>query len=67
VVHALREHGVDIMTACEQGVCGTCITRVLEGEVDHRDMYLTEEERACNEQFLPCCSRARSKVLVLDL
>jgi vanillate O-demethylase ferredoxin subunit len=48
-------------------VCGTCITRVLEGEVDHRDMYLTEDERACNEQFLPCCSRARSKVLVLDL
>jgi vanillate O-demethylase ferredoxin subunit len=58
---------VDIMTACEQGVCGTCITRVLEGEVEHRDMYLTEEERASNEQFLPCCSRARSKVLVLDL
>ncbi len=67
VVHALREHGVDIMTACEQGVCGTCITRVLEGEVEHRDMYLTEEERASNEQFLPCCSRARSKLLVLDL
>jgi vanillate monooxygenase ferredoxin subunit len=67
IVHALREHGVDIMTACEQGVCGTCITRVLEGEVDHRDMYLTDEERASNEQFLPCCSRARSKVLVLDL
>ncbi len=67
VVHALRVHGVDIMTACEQGVCGTCITRVLEGEVEHRDMYLTEEERASHEQFLPCCSRARSKLLVLDL
>lgn len=67
VVEALREKGVDIMTACEQGVCGTCITRVLEGEVDHRDMYLTEEERACNDQFTPCCSRARSAVLVLDL
>ena len=41
--------------------------RVLEGEVDHRDMYLTDEEKAANEQFMPCCSRARSKLLVLDL
>ena len=67
IVDALRPHGVDIMTSCEQGVCGTCITRVLEGEVDHRDMYLTDEERASNEQFMPCCSRAKSKLLVLDL
>ncbi|RQO82726.1 PDR/VanB family oxidoreductase [Acidovorax sp. FJL06] len=67
VVEALRGHGIDILTSCEQGVCGTCLTRVLEGEVDHRDMYLTEEEKAANEQFMPCCSRARSKLLVLDL
>jgi vanillate O-demethylase ferredoxin subunit len=67
VVEALRQEGIDILTSCEQGVCGTCITRVLEGEVEHRDMYLTEEEKACNEQFMPCCSRARSKLLVLDL
>lgn len=67
VVHALQEHGIEILTSCEQGVCGTCITRVLEGEPDHRDMYFTEEERAKNDQFTPCCSRARSKVLVLDL
>ena len=67
VVEALRKEGIDILTSCEQGVCGTCITRVLEGEVDHRDLYLTDEEKACNEQFMPCCSRARSKLLVLDL
>ncbi|CAN7640869.1 PDR/VanB family oxidoreductase [Acidovorax sp. Leaf78] len=67
IVEALRGQGIDIMTSCEQGVCGTCITRVLEGEVDHRDMYLTDEEKASNEQFMPCCSRARSKLLVLDL
>lgn len=67
IVDALRGQGIDIMTSCEQGVCGTCITRVLEGEVDHRDMYLTDEEKASNEQFMPCCSRARSKLLVLDL
>ncbi len=67
VVEALRSEGIDILTSCEQGVCGTCLTRVLEGEVDHRDMYLTDEEKAANEQFMPCCSRARSKLLVLDL
>jgi len=67
VVEALRGHGIDILTSCEQGVCGTCLTRVLEGEVDHRDMYLTDDEKAANEQFTPCCSRARGKLLVLDL
>jgi vanillate monooxygenase ferredoxin subunit len=67
VVQALQSHGVEILTSCEQGVCGTCITRVLEGEPDHRDMYFTEEERAKNDQFTPCCSRARSAALVLDL
>ncbi|ROZ62113.1 PDR/VanB family oxidoreductase [Ramlibacter sp. WS9] len=67
VVHALQAQGVDILTSCEQGVCGTCITRVLEGEPDHRDLYFTDEEKARNDQFTPCCSRARSKTLVLDL
>jgi len=63
----LKDHGIEILTSCEQGVCGTCITRVLEGEPDHRDMYFTDEEKAKNDQFTPCCSRAKSKTLVLDL
>lgn len=67
VVQALQAQGIDILTSCEQGVCGTCITRVLEGEPDHRDLYFTDEEKARNDQFTPCCSRARSRVLVLDL
>lgn len=67
VVQALAAHGVEIQTSCEQGVCGTCLTRVLAGEPDHRDAYLTDDERAANDQFLPCCSRARSGMLVLDL
>lgn len=67
VVHALQKHGVDILVSCEQGVCGTCITRVLDGECDHRDLYFTDEEKARNDQFTPCCSRAKSKMLVLDL
>lgn len=67
VVQALGKHGIEIMVSCEQGVCGTCITRVLEGECDHRDMYFTDEEKAKNDQFTPCCSRAKSATLVLDL
>ena len=67
VVQALAGIGVEVQTSCEQGVCGTCLTRVLSGEPEHRDMYLTEDEQAACDQFLPCCSRAKSARLVLDL
>jgi len=64
---ALIAAGVSLLTSCEQGVCGTCLTRVVAGEPDHKDLYLTPEERAANDQFTPCCSRSRSPRLVLDL
>lgn len=67
VVAALAKHGIEILTSCEQGVCGTCLTRVLEGEPDHRDSYLTDEEKAAGDQLLPCCSRSKTPLLVLDI
>jgi vanillate O-demethylase ferredoxin subunit len=67
VISALAEAGVDVPFSCEQGVCGTCLTRVIKGTPDHRDLYLTPEEQAANDQFLPCCSRAKTPRLVLDL
>jgi len=67
ITKLLREHGIDIPTSCEEGVCGTCLTRVLEGEPDHRDVFLSKKERARNDQMLLCCSRAKSRKLVLDL
>jgi len=67
VVQALAAAGVEVQTSCEQGVCGTCLTRVLDGTPEHRDQYLTPEEQAANDCFTPCVSRARSKQLVLDL
>jgi len=67
VIQALQAHGVEVLVSCEQGVCGTCITRVLEGECDHRDLYFTDEEKAKNDQFTPCISRAKGGLLVLDL
>ncbi|MBV4551933.1 PDR/VanB family oxidoreductase [Pseudomonas sp. SWRI102] len=67
VVQVLESHGVEVPISCEQGVCGTCLTRVLEGVPEHRDMFLTEAEQALNDQFTPCCSRSRTPLLVLDL
>jgi vanillate O-demethylase ferredoxin subunit len=67
VAQALARTGVDVPVACEQGICGTCLTRVLEGQPDHRDLFLSPEEQARNDQFTPCCSRAKTPLLVLDL
>jgi vanillate O-demethylase ferredoxin subunit len=63
----LLEKGINIPVSCEEGVCGTCITTVLEGEPDHKDFYFSEEEKARSNQIMPCCSRSVSPVLVLDL
>ena len=67
IVDALREHGIIIPVSCEQGICGTCLTGVLQGEPEHNDMFLSDEEKAANAQMTLCCSRARSELLVLDL
>lgn len=67
ITQALSAAGIEIPMSCEQGVCGTCLTRVLKGEPDHRDLYLSDEEKAKNDQMLLCCSRSKSTLLVLDL
>ncbi|MGJ7546275.1 PDR/VanB family oxidoreductase [Variovorax sp. LT1R16] len=64
---ALLRAGLDLSLSCEQGVCGTCITTVLRGVPDHRDLYFTDAEHARNDCFTPCCSRAKTPRLVLDL
>lgn len=67
IIRALADAGVFVPTSCEQGICGTCLTPVLSGMPDHRDQYLTEEEQAAGQLILPCCSRAKSARLVLEL
>lgn len=67
ILDTLRDHGVDVPYSCTEGVCGTCETRVLEGVPDHRDLILTEAERASNKTMLICCSGSKSEKLVLDL
>lgn len=67
IVQALAAIGVEVEVSCEQGICGTCLCDVVEGIPDHRDSFLTEEERADNDQMMLCCSRSKSPRLVLDL
>jgi phthalate 4,5-dioxygenase reductase subunit len=64
ILEALRAHGVDVTSSCESGTCGTCRTRLLAGEADHRDLVLSEHEHADN--IMVCVSRARSDEIVID-
>ncbi|MFE1023988.1 PDR/VanB family oxidoreductase [Streptomyces sp. NPDC058818] len=67
VLDAVRASGVEVLFSCTEGTCGTCETDVVEGEPDHRDSVLTDEERAAGETMLICVSRCRGRRLVLDL
>ncbi|MBT9383560.1 PDR/VanB family oxidoreductase [Pseudooceanicola sp. CBS1P-1] len=67
IVQALTGIGIAVEVSCEQGICGTCLCDLLEGEADHRDSFLTDAEKAEGDQIMLCCSRAKSQKLVLDL
>jgi vanillate monooxygenase ferredoxin subunit len=67
IAEALEDEGVFVPMSCEAGMCGTCVTPVLEGVPDHRDQVLSPEERAAGDKMTVCCSRAHSDRLVLDL
>lgn len=64
-LHAIQNTGVALESACEGGVCGACKVRWLEGEPIHRDLCLTESERA--QYFMPCVGGCNSPKLVIDL
>ena len=67
VFDVVQEAGVSMLGSCHEGICGTCEQIVLDGEVDHRDSILTEDEQALNETMMICVSRCRSDRLTLDL
>ena len=67
VVEVLADLGIVLPVSCGQGLCGTCLTPVLAGEPEHRDLFLSAAEHAANDRFTPCCSRAKGERLVLDL
>ena len=65
IVEVLRENGFYVDTCCEDGYCGTCLTPYVEGEPEHRDTVLDEDDR--KRYVLICCARSRTPMLVLDL
>jgi ferredoxin-NADP reductase/nitrite reductase/ring-hydroxylating ferredoxin subunit len=67
LLHALQEQGIEVEASCEQGVCGSCFTNVLAGDIEHHDLYLSAAEKASGRCMMPCVSRARAGTLVLDL
>ncbi|MGW2952107.1 PDR/VanB family oxidoreductase [Streptomyces eurythermus] len=67
VLRAVEEAGVQVLSSCREGTCGTCETTVLEGTVDHRDSLLTPAEREAHDTMMICVSRAACPRLVLDL
>ncbi len=67
IIEALEAGGVDVMYDCQRGDCGICQTEVINGTPDHRDVVLSEEERASGKVMQICVSRAKSARLVLDL
>ena len=64
ILEALRAHGLTVPSSCESGTCGSCRTRLLQGEADHRDLVLADAERADN--IMVCVSRAKSEEITID-
>jgi ferredoxin-NADP reductase len=67
VLAALREAGIEVPSSCEQGICGTCETRVVRGLVAHRDEVLDDAEHEAGESMMVCVSRPCTPELVLEV
>jgi vanillate O-demethylase ferredoxin subunit len=67
ILDALLMNNVKVDYSCLQGTCGTCISTVIEGEIDHRDSVLSEEEKIAGDKICLCVSRAKHNKIVLDL
>ncbi|RDL44442.1 oxidoreductase [Marinomonas piezotolerans] len=64
---ALEENAIFVPVSCEEGVCGTCLTNVISGEIEHRDVFLSKKEREEGKQILTCCSRAKNAGGLIEL
>ncbi len=67
ILGVLKENGIPIHYGCSSGLCGSCITDVIDGEIDHRDSVLDDDEKAEGDCMCICVSRAKSDRLVLDM
>jgi ferredoxin-NADP reductase/ferredoxin len=67
ILDVVEDAGIQVLSSCQEGTCGSCETAVLEGTPDHRDSVLTDDEQAANDTMMICVSRSCSARLVLDL
>jgi tetrachlorobenzoquinone reductase len=67
ILDVLLDASVNVSFSCTEGICGTCETKVIDGTPDHRDSFLSDEEKAENSKIMICCSGSKSPVLTLDL
>jgi vanillate O-demethylase ferredoxin subunit len=68
IAQVLQEHGVEVPLSCEMGICGACLTPVIDGVADHRDSVQSEAEKSApDQQVALCCSRSHSGELVIGL
>lgn len=63
MLYVLEENGYEVANSCRAGICGTCL---LGGIPNHQDDVLTDDERGSNQAILPCVSRSKTPLLVLD-
>ena len=67
ILSVLEENGIDVFKSCEEGICGSCVSNVLEGEPEHRDNCLSAADKAAGDQMALCVSRAKTRKLLIEL
>ncbi|MGK9270874.1 PDR/VanB family oxidoreductase [Williamsia muralis] len=67
ILEVLEDNGIEVFKSCEEGICGSCVSGVLEGTPDHRDNCLSAADKAAGNQMALCVSRALSEKLVIEL
>ncbi|OIJ28489.1 PDR/VanB family oxidoreductase [Nocardioides luteus] len=67
ILSVLTDNGIDVFTSCEEGICGSCVSGVLDGVPDHRDNCLSAADKDAGDQMALCVSRAKSPKLVIEL
>ncbi len=67
ILSVLEENGIDVFKSCEEGVCGSCVSGLIDGVADHRDSCLTKSEKAAGDQIAICVSRAKTERLTIEL
>ena len=67
ILSVLTDNGIDVFKSCEEGICGSCVSGVLEGVPDHRDNCLSAADKQAGDQMALCVSRAKSPKLVIEL